>query len=286
MEPFQLTKCSEIPLLELAPWTEKYNDLSAGMTTKIGGVSSNTFSFLNCGLHVDDELQNVVRNREIAASAAGFPLDGWTYAEQVHGSEVARIDRNRKGRGNRSLTEVIETADAMISNEPGIFLALVYADCVPLYFFDPAHRAAGIAHAGWKGTAAGIAAKTVKAMAQQFGTRPEHLQAAIGPSIGACCYEVDRRVLEGMNNALPGMDLEEKHIAEKKSAKKWMLNLKEMNRQIMIKAGILSSHIELSNRCTSCNADLFFSHRRDQGKTGRMQAWIGILENTEKSGAL
>ncbi|MNI67920.1 Laccase domain protein [compost metagenome] len=147
-------------------------------------------------------------------------------------------------------------------------------------------RVAGLAHAGWKGTVAEIAGAMVSRMAEVYGSEPQQILAAIGPSIGQCCYEVDDYVMKHVLQleetlaltASPGaeQDLYSKSLSDDSKS---MLNLKELNQRIMIKAGILPTHIECTTWCTSCNTDLFFSYRKEQGITGRMTSWIGIKES-------
>jgi YfiH family protein len=152
---------------------------------------------------------------------------------------------------------------------------------VPLYFYDPKSGAVALAHAGWRGTVGKIAEETARAMQSAYGTDPANVRAAIGPSIDACCYEVDGVVIQEVERVMNELQLDGDTAAacmQLKGSVKADLNLKEINRQIMIKAGILPSCIELSNWCTGCRTDLFFSHRAEEGKTGRMASWIGIRE--------
>jgi YfiH family protein len=158
-------------------------------------------------------------------------------------------------------------------------MAALFADCVPLYFYDPVHNAAGLSHAGWKGSVKQIAQATVTKMKDLFGSKPKEMLAAIGPSIGVCCFEVDELVMDKVWELFGSAN--ECHDGEiplyfGKTNGKFMLNLQEMNRQIMIKAGILPTNIEVSKLCTSCRSDLFYSHRKEKGETGRMVAWIGL----------
>jgi YfiH family protein len=149
-----------------------------------------------------------------------------------------------------------------------------------LYFWDPVRKAAGLSHAGWKGSVLQIAEETVAQMRRLYGTAAKDLKAAIGPSIGMCCYEVDDTVIRQVENALK--ELGQVGIANREAVYrnagngKYMLSLQQLNRQIMIKAGIPVSNIEVTSLCTSCLTDTFYSHRKEGGKTGRMAAWIGI----------
>lgn len=256
-------------LLLLTRWMSRHPELSAGFTSRIGGVSAEPYGSLNCGLHVSDDPVLVRSNRARIAEAAGFTFEAWTNAEQIHGDAVAVVTSGERGSGCSELSDALPGADAMITDEAGIALAAFFADCVPLYFHDPERRAIGIAHAGWKGTAAQIARRTVEAMQRNYGSRAEYIHAAIGPSIGACCYEVDERVAGPMR----ALDGEGRALAPAEGGKS-MLDLKEMNRQLMIKAGILPQHIEISRLCTSCRTDVFYSHRKESGRTGRMAGWI------------
>lgn len=257
--------------------------LTAGFSSREGGVSAAPWNGLNVGLHVGDRAEDVVRNRELLAEALGWPFEAWTCAEQVHGSRVYQVTSEDRGRGRDSRESAIGDADALMTNEKGVLLASFYADCVPLYFWDPKQEAVALAHAGWKGTVAEIAVRTVEAMREAYGSRPADIQAAIGPSIGGCCYEVDENVLRHVRplleqlrvlgiEAADGLD----GVIAETAAGRARIDLKEINRQIMIKAGILPTHIEITQWCTGCRTDLFFSHRMEQGRTGRMASWIGL----------
>ena len=166
---------------------------------------------------------------------------------------------------------VAET-DALITADEDIMLVSFYADCVPLYFYDPVRRVVGLAHAGWMGTAKHIARHTVETMRDKLSCDPSNILAAIGPAIGMCCYEVDEAVIRTMRQS----DIEAGW--SRKENGKYMLNLKEINEQILRKAGILPTHIEITNLCTSCQQEWFFSHRRDKGRSGRMASWIGMMK--------
>lgn len=283
MEPFVLQKVENgCELFFLKGWMENHQGLTAGCTSRLGGVSGKEFNSLNCGLHVSDVPEDVVSNRTKLAEALRVRLDDCTYGEQVHGNEVQVITRDLAGAGTRTRANEIPAKDAFITNEPGLFLHALFADCVPLLFFDPVQRAVGLAHAGWKGTVSSIAKSTIEAMNKHYGSAPSDLLAAIGPSIHSCCYEVDDYVLSRVKQVIDELNLANEAesglppIFKEKGDGKYDLSLQQVNRQIMMKAGILPSHIEISSLCTSCRTDLLFSHRKENGKTGRMAAWIGI----------
>ncbi|WP_135546892.1 peptidoglycan editing factor PgeF [Paenibacillus cymbidii] len=276
MEPFRPDKRGPAQTLTIADWPQRFPELTAGFTTRRGGFSAEPFAQLNCGLHVNDETNVVIANRRLVAEQTGIPFADWVYGEQVHGRSVAVVTSADRGKGTVSREDALADTDAFATNERGLGLAAMYADCVPLYFVDPVHHAVGLAHAGWKGTMQRIAEATVQAMSGAFGSVPGDLYAAIGPSVGVCCYEVDDAVMENMVPLIESFGLSDDSAAFiTLGSGKYKLNLQECNRQIMIKAGILPHRIEISKWCTSCNVDRFFSHRKEQGRTGRMIAWIG-----------
>ncbi|GAE04275.1 uncharacterized conserved protein [Paenibacillus sp. JCM 10914] len=225
----------------------------------------------------------MVENRRLTAAALGFDLSDWTCGEQVHGNQISVVRAGDRGKGSLDRASAFQDADGLVTAVPGVLLTSFYADCVPLLFWDPIAAVVGLAHAGWKGTVANIASEMVERMAQEFGSRPQNIRTAIGPSIGECCYEVDERVMNHVRNLASVPAVMENSESSKamyidKGNGKYMLNLKEINRHIMIKAGILAEHIECTSWCTSCNNDLFFSYRKDGGTTGRMASWIGMRE--------
>jgi YfiH family protein len=261
MEPFApLGTEGETALLTLGEWM-KYGGVSAGFTTRQAG---------NTALHVGNEAEAVVAGRLTLAESLGWDFTAWTCGEQVHGHSVHAVRREDAGRGRLDRLTAIADTDALITDEPDILLVQFFADCVPLYFLDPVTGAMGLAHAGWKGTVADIAGHTVRRMAESYGSEPSDILGAIGPSIGDCCYEVDEAVIGRVRPIAGGSNV----LAPTENGRA-KLDLKELNRHLMIKAGILPSRIELSTWCTACRTDLFFSHRAENGSTGRMMSWLG-----------
>jgi len=265
LEPFQLNIENENPpsLFLLRPWSD-LDGVTAGFTTR---------QALNSALHVGDDPVSVLRNREKITDRLGWNFASFTCAEQVHSNHVYVVTSEDSGRGRSDRESAIQDTDALITNEPDVLLAMFFADCVPLYFYDPVTESLGLAHAGWKGTVAEIAVKTVEKMQAVYGVQPENILAAIGPSIGSCCYEVDDNVLRNVRPLLAADDLNVIKPGETEGRAR--LDLKHLNRQLMIKAGIMPSRIEISSWCTSCRTDLLFSHRKEKGATGRMMSWLG-----------
>lgn len=256
-----------VRLLRIADWDERFPWLSAGFTTRVGGVSAPPWASLNVGLHVGDDDGDVAENRRRVAEAAGFGFEAWTCAEQVHGCEVAVVRASEAGAGRLSRADAIPSKDALVTDAPGLMLNAFYADCVPLWFVDPANRAVGLAHAGWRGAVADVAGETVRAMARAFGTVPSDVHAAVGPSIRGCCYEVDDAVAQHI-------PADSGALKRSASPGRYLLDLAIFNRQKLTEAGIMPNRIEINQYCTGCRTDLFFSHRRENGRTGRMTAWI------------
>ncbi|MEV5025012.1 peptidoglycan editing factor PgeF [Paenibacillus sp. LPE1-1-1.1] len=282
MEAFEHKRSAKGPsLFLLSEWNNRSERLTAGFTGRNGGVSAAPWASLNMGLHVGDLDDAVVDNRRRLADAIGWDFEAWTCAKQVHGNLVRQVKSADRGRGKETLDDVLKDCDAIMTDVPGVLLASFYADCVPLYFYDPEHNAVALAHAGWKGTVQQIAVKTVQAMASAYGSDPKAMMAAIGPSIGSCCYEVDGPVINQVQQLLSELGIAGEaadKMLKQADKGKANLDLKEINRQIMIKAGILPIRIELTQWCTGCRRDLFFSHRKEGGLTGRMASWIGIRE--------
>lgn len=268
MEPFQPKYES---LLQLEKWQQVSSGLVAGFTTRNGGVSKEHFSSFNFGLHVHDDEEDVLDNRERLAELTEFGVEHWISGEQVHDNKIKFVDVSDKGKGARSTDTALKGIDGMLTNKKGMFLTALFADCVPLYFFDPEHEIIGIAHAGWKGTVNGIAREMVEAFKQQ-GSTIENILVAIGPSISQHHYEVDERVFSEVK-----AEHREK-VMIPQANNRFLLDLKHLNREILLQSGILRHNIDITNFCTYEDEALFFSHRRDRGKTGRMLGFIGFRE--------
>lgn len=272
MEAFKQMKEGQLSLTIL-PWAERFPQLASGFSLRGGGVSIAPFAGLNVAAHVGDDPNHVRQNRNRLVKELGFAYESWTCATQIHGSDVWEVVAEDVGKGRLGQEDAISDADGLYTRLKGVLLASFYADCVPLYFFDPEHEVIGLAHAGWRGTVADIAGNMIRTWMDRFGSNPANIWAAIGPSIGRCCYEVDGLVASPVS-ALLGKKTDGVLFPSKDN--KWLLDLREANRLIMIEAGIPAAHIEVTEWCTSCHADLFFSYRRDKGKTGRMASFIGM----------
>lgn len=267
MEPFRYVDRT-IPYVTVKQWTDQFHRLRAGMSVKYNYR-------LNGG---EGDRQTVIANRKRLANALGFSFGAWTCAEQVHGKRVVRIGKKVRGAGSWAQETAIAAADGLITDESDILLTAFFADCTPLLFWDPEEGAVGIAHAGWRGTVAGIAREMVERMGEEFGTDSADLHVAIGPSIGPCCYEVDDRVIHALEKVLPS-PLEQ--VVQPKGNSHYFLDLKRANAKILQNVGVPSGRLLVSRYCTCCEDELFHSYRRDKERAGRMVAWIGLMKERE-----
>lgn len=238
-------------------------------TTRYGGVSTGTQASLNLAHGRGDSMENVEQNLRILGNALDFDPKKLVMTLQTHSDAVRVVtDADCNGFCHRNYPE----CDALVTNTPGVSLLVFTADCTPLLFHDPVTGAVGAAHAGWRGTAKAIGARTVEAMVQNFGCDPDNIRAAIGPNIGQCHFETDADVPEAMIAAFGD---EVKAYIEKRG-EKYHLDLKQINALILRRAGV--RHIEISDACTYCQCDRFWSHRVTQGQRGSQGAVITCKE--------
>ncbi|MFC4076520.1 peptidoglycan editing factor PgeF [Salinithrix halophila] len=270
MEPFQLRNEQAIPYFSLLLWEREFPHLTAGISAR-NSESFHDPNLYNYALHVGSDPDRVLGNRRRLAEALNIPPASWTYGEQVHGTRIREVTNSEKGRGRHETSPALEGTDGLLTGEEEIFLFSFYADCVPLFFYSPDRGLVGVAHAGWRGTVGGIGPAMVEEFVSRGADRGQ-IRAAIAPSIGPCCYEVDDKVSQPLIKALPEADVQ---VLQPAGPGKWNLDLKEANRQLLLDSGLSGEHILVTHWCTSCHPELFHSHRRDQGKTGRMAAFIG-----------
>ncbi|MFO1445821.1 peptidoglycan editing factor PgeF [Bacillus sp. Bva_UNVM-123] len=274
MEPFVL---KEKEYFVIDEWAKRHKGLLAGFTTKNGGFSKGSFSTMNLGLHVSDCIEDVQKNRQQMASILDFPLRKWVSAEQTHEMNIEKVTFAEIGRGSLRYEDSFKRTDGFFTQEKGILTTLCYADCVPLFFLHEKTGVTGIAHAGWKGTVGGIAIEMVSVFENE-GMEKEDIQVIIGPSICKDCYLVDTRVITFVEKLLEDHGNKPYNQIEDDQYK---LDLKQLNKQLLLKAGIMEENIRTTNLCTSCHDEHFFSHRRDKGKTGRMMSFLGWKEDLE-----
>lgn len=234
------------------------------VSTRLGGVSAGAFSSLNLGHTVGDRPDNVRTNHDRFYQALGIGAAQVVTAHQVHGHVVQPVGAFDSGR-------VVPATDALVTDESGVYLMLRFADCVPVLFYAPDVPAVGIAHAGWRGTVAGIAAETARAMQREYGCPPGEILVGIGPAIGPCCYQVGAEVIEAAESVASNLD---GLISWPEGGARPHLDLAGLNAKLLHRAGV--QHIEIANVCTACHTDTFYSHRAERGNTGRLAAIIGL----------
>ncbi|GGE66228.1 peptidoglycan editing factor PgeF [Priestia taiwanensis] len=263
-------------LLHLDSWQHLSSPLVVGFTTKDTsyGSSIEAYASFNLGVHVNDKHEHVMMNRTKLGETLSYPIHKWVCAEQVHEATVAKVTTDDKGKGIYVYEEGIRGTDGIYTREKDVLLTSCYADCVPLYFYAPKHDAIGLAHAGWKGTVKNIAGEMIQVWTEDEHIPLEDIHVAIGPCIHACCYIVDDRVINAVKEILPAN--QHASVYEQVSDGQYRIDLQEVNRLLFVNMGIPKEQITLSSYCTSCEDKLFFSHRRDKGKTGRMLSFIGF----------
>lgn len=240
-------------------------------STRLGGVSSPPFDTLNLGRSVGDLEEKVEENRRRFGAITRLDLSKFVLGHQVHSDKVNLVDQE---------TQDYE-GDALVTKQKGVSLGVSVADCLAVYVYDPARGAAGLVHAGRRGTLKGIVRKALLRMGEAFGTRPEDCSVLFGPAIGPCCYEVGREIAERFDKEFPGSIVftpeadqgHSKHESRpQRDISKTFLDLWKANELQLKELGV--QEIVNSELCTCCRQDLFFSHRRDKGRTGRMLAII------------
>jgi YfiH family protein len=220
-------------------------------------------------LHTGEPISQIIRNRRELVRALGV-ADRYHFvtAGQTHSDNVKVIEA-KETRGWERLDDAIEDCDALITAKVGVILMILTADCVPLLLYDPVKKVVAAVHAGWKGTKAQIAAKTIETMQDRFGCDTSEIIVGIAPSIGVCCYEVG----EDVASHFFGYAQELEQIGAK-----YRLDLPGINRRQLLLAGIKEEHIEMSGICTACATDRYFSYRKEQGCSGRFMSLIGMCE--------
>ena len=243
-----------------------------GFSTRKGGVSQGHLASLNLrgAIPSGDSPELVRENYRRFCSAVGADVSSAVLSKQVHETTVRICTESDAGKGLWSERDY--TADALVTNVKGLPLTVFSADCGIILLYDPVHQAIGAVHAGWRGCAAGIVEKAVQTMTAAYGTLPADLLAAIGPCIGQCCFETDEDVPAAMRAAL-GEDAEP-YLEQRPP--KWHVDLAGLNRQWLLRAGLIPERIETSGLCTGCHPDLFWSHRKMGNARGAQVAMITL----------
>lgn len=268
-EPFKQSKDC---FLKLDVFSHHNDSVVAGFSTRKGGYSQSPFDSLNMGLHVNDDNEKVILNRNKLANKINVPLTKWIFTEQVHGNSIKKIFQSDCGKGTKSLLDAIGGTDGIYTQDENVLLTSLYADCVPLYFYTAKKELVGLAHAGWKGTVTNIGGEMVKRWVEQENVSVEDIYVAIGPSISARNYEVDEYIIAKVENLQIEGPLPYKPIEKGR----FLLDLRLLNKLLLLHCGIKEENIYMSNYCTFEQSDLFYSYRRNN-ETGRMMSFIGLF---------
>ncbi len=265
----QLENGEQLPLFHY-PLLDETGIVRHCFTTRYGGVSEGMFSTLNLSFTRGDVKESVEENYRRIAEVMDVPYERIVCSDQTHTTNVRVVTEADAGTGiirPKDYTDV----DGLITNVPGITLATFYADCVPLYFVDPAHHAIGLSHSGWRGTVARMGKCTLEAMHREYGTNAADVYCAIGPSICQDCYEVSEDVSTQFEEAFSGHESE---ILINKGNGKYQLDLWKANEIVLLEAGVKPEHLAVPDVCTCCNPELLFSHRASHGKRGNLGAFL------------
>lgn len=250
----------------VSPLLKDISFISHLFSTRKNGCSFESKE-LNLGLHVGDNKEAVLENRKKLCKLLNIDPERLVSGAQVHGTNIKVVTNEDLGKGAKTYDSSIENVDGLITNVPGIPLFAFYADCTPIYLVDVNNKAIALLHAGWKGTVGNIVGRAVAAMTAAYGTNPGDIKACIGPRIEQCCYEVGEGVLS---------EIKALNLLEEPFVKDDYISLGKINEALLKRAGV--NKIEVSPWCTSCNNDIFFSYRKERGKTGRLGALLMINE--------
>ena len=250
-----------------------------GFSTREGGVSRGVYRSMDLSYTRGDDKAAVDENFRRFCAGIGIDPASLVSTQQTHTTRVIRVTEKDRGNGITK-PQAYADVDGLVTNVPGLPLITYHADCVPLFFVDPARKAIGLAHSGWKGTAGRIGEETVKVMGREFGSRPEDMVAAVGPSICRKCYEVSKDVYAAFADRFSPEDMEA--VFDRKDDGKYQLDLWEANRRVLMEAGIRPENISVTGFCTHCHPDLLWSHRALGNARGSLAAFLCLTEGGEE----
>lgn len=262
---FELVKNGDLEYYKITEF-EQSGLVKHCFTTKRGGVSRGIYESMNLRVNSEDLRKNIFRNFEIICREIGTEPERLVLSNQVHQDKIVRVGAEDCGNGLYRANK-FESADALITDEPGVCLVTFFADCVPVFLLDTERKVISLVHSGWRGTAAGIVRKAIAVMRRDYKSKPENILAAIGPSVGVCCFEVGDEV---------------KDVFEKEFGKETVEYFGEkphVNMQAAVKKQLFSEgvfNVIDSGICTYCNSKLLFSHRKTKGKRGNLAAFMEL----------
>ena len=242
-----------------------------GFSTRIGGVSKGYLGSMNLSFHRGDDPDAVMENHRRFADAVGYDYRKLVFSDQVHKTDIYKVTEKDARKGIMRDTDIREI-DGLMTNVPGIPLMTFYADCVPVFFYDPVKKVVAMNHSGWKGTVAKISRCMLSRLKEEYGTEASDLICAVGPSICKDCYEVSEDVAKQFMDAYTKAQVDE--IVYDKGDGKYLLDLHRANYYNLVDSGVLPEKIDVTNICTCCNSDVLFSHRASHGLRGNLGAVI------------
>lgn len=251
------------------------DDMIHGFSTRKGGVSQGYLGAMNLSFTRGDDRENVLENHRRFAQTLGYDEKKLVFSNQVHHTAFHKVTKKDCGKGIVRESDILEI-DGLVTNEPGVPMITFYADCVPLFFYDPQHKVIAMAHSGWRGTVEKIGGKMVAYMHEEYGCDPDDIVCAIGPSICQKCYEVSEDVAQHFTDIF-GDDYGE-ILLYRKENEKYQLNLQKACEITLLASGIRKEHLDVTDLCTCCNPDWLFSHRASNGKRGNLAAVMMIKE--------
>lgn len=254
------------------PKLEEYRErIVHGFSTRLGGVSKEHLSSMNLSFSRGDDRDLVMENHRRFSQAIGYDYKKLVFSDQVHTTVIRKVTEEDCGKGIMKASD-IKGVDGLVTNVSGVPLITFFADCVPLFFYDPVREVVALAHSGWRGTVDGIGEKMVHFMEEEYGCLSSDIRCAIAPSICQDCYEVSEDVIEqfviryGTNYG--------RELFYQKENGKYQLNLHKACEITLLGAGIKEEHLDITDLCTCCNPDVFFSHRASHGQRGNLAAVI------------
>lgn len=251
-----------------------------GFSTRLGGVSEGIYSTMNLSFHRGDDMDAVMENHRRLAQAVGYDYRRLVFSDQVHETVIRKITEEDAGKGITRESDITET-DGLMTNVKDLPLITFYADCVPVFFYDPVKEVVAMNHSGWRGTVKNISLHMVEALNKEYECEASDLICAVGPSICQNCYEVSEDVAEAFQDAYLPEQYDK--MTKKIGNGKYLLDLHRANYYNLTGAGILPDHINVTDICTCCNPDFLFSHRASHGKRGNLGAVI-MLKSTADGG--
>lgn len=241
-----------------------------GFSTRLGGVSKGYFSSMNLSFQRGDHEEDVKENYKRIGKAIGFSPENLVFSDQIHEDTIYSVTKDDCGKGYTK--ELLKGNDGLVTNERQVPLVTFYADCVPIFFYDPAKGVIGMAHSGWRGTVKRIGCKMLSKMQTEYGSKVEDILVVIAPSICKDCYEISEDVANEFKKEMKEIPTE--LYLEEKGNGKYQLDLWKVNEEMLLRAGVKREHLAVTDLCTCCNPELFFSHRASEGKRGNLAGFM------------